>query len=189
MPANHEILKNLKTERLILKPISQKYKEEIYNHFSDPNVTKYMDIDVLESLEKAEEIISYYTEREDKEECYRWVVLKNDDNTFLGTCGFNSWEKQRANRAEIGYDLSKKYWKKGFMSEAVVRLIKHGFEILNLHRIEAKVTEGNTPSCKLLEKLHFKKEGFLRDYNYWKGDYVSEYMYSLLKSEYQKYYK
>ena len=75
------------------------------------------------------------------------------------------------------------------MSEAVTRLIKHGFEVLKLHRIEAKVTEGNTPSCKLLEKLHFQKEGFLRDYNYWKGDYISEYMYSLLESEFVKHYK
>ena len=89
MPAKHEILKDLKTERLILKPISTKYKEEIYNHFSDPDVTKYMDIDVLESLAKAEEIINY--------------------------------------------DLSKRYWKKGFMSKAVTRLIKHGFKALKLH--------------------------------------------------------
>jgi len=148
-----------------------------------------MDIDVLNSIEEAEEIIDFYVEKEDDQKCYRWVVIRQEDNVFLGTCGFNSWIKNRANRAEIGYDLRKIYWRQGYMKEAVKRLIKHGFEVLNLHRIEAKVTKGNEPSCKLLEKLKFTQEGFLRDYNYWKGEYISEYMYSFLEDEYKKHYK
>jgi len=51
------------------------------------------------------------------------------------------------------------------------------------------LTKGNEPSCKLLEKLKFTQEGFLRDYNYWKGEYISEYMYSFLEDEYKKHYK
>ncbi len=186
---NIEVLKTLKTERLILKPISNNYSEEIYEHFSDPDVTEYMDIDVLKSIEEAKEIINFYVEKEDKEECYRWVIIRKEDDAFLGTCGFNSWIQNRANRAEIGYDLSKKYWKKGYMREAVQELIKHGFEVLELHRIEAKVTKGNYPSCKLLEKLNFKKEGFLRDYNFWKSQYISEYIYSILEDEYKNLFK
>ncbi|HMA60607.1 MAG TPA: GNAT family protein [Halanaerobiales bacterium] len=186
MPDKQEILKQLETERLLLKPISREFKQEIYKHFSDQAVTRYMDIDVLKSVQEAEEIIDFYVEKEDQEKCYRWVIIRKEDNAFLGTCGFNSWEKCRANRVEIGYDLSKKYWRQGYMQEAVKRLINHGFEILNLHRIEAKVTKGNEPSCRLLEKLNFTEEGFLRDYNYWKGEYISEYMYSLLEDEYRK---
>lgn len=189
MTAKEKILRTLNTERLLLKPISKKYLEQIYKHFSDPEVTKYMDIDVLGSIKEAEEIVDYYISKEDKKQCYRWVIIRKSDNKFIGTCGFNSWEKNRANRSEIGYDLSRDFWKQGYMSEAVKRLIKHGFEVLKLHRIEAKVTKGNAPSCKLLERLHFTKEGFLRDYNYWKGEYISEYMYSLLEDEYKQLYE
>ncbi|HKL12740.1 MAG TPA: GNAT family protein [Halanaerobiales bacterium] len=61
--------------------------------------------------------------------------------------------------------------------------------MLNLHRIEAKVTKGNEPSCMLLERFYFTKKGFLRDYNYCKGEYISEYMYSILEGEYRHAYK
>ena len=185
----NKVLKTMETKRLILELISNKYLKEIYEHFSDPDVTEYMDIESLKSIDEAKEIIDFYVEKEDKEECYRWVIIRKIDNSFLGTCGFNSWIKNRANRAEIGYDLSKKYWKQGYMREAVQKLIKHGFEVLRLHRIEAKITKGNYPSCKLLEKLNFKKEGFLRDYNFWKNQYISEYIYSILEDEFINQYK
>ena len=185
MKNSSEILKELKTERLLLKPISREYTEDLFKHLSDPEVTKYMDIDTMESIKEAEEIIDYYIEKEDERTCYRWVILDKQNKEFIGTCGFNSWNRNRANRSEIGYDLSKKYWGQGYMVEALKVLLKHGFEILDVHRIQAKVTEGNIPSCKLLEKMNFTKEGLLRDYNYWKDGFINEYMYSLLEDEYR----
>ena len=180
-----EILKELETERLILKPISREHTEDLFKHLSDPEVTEYMDIDTMENIKEAEEIIDFYLEKEDKKTCYRWVILNKENNEFMGTCGFNSWIRNRANRSEIGYDLSKRHWGQGYMVEALEALLKHGFDVLDLHRIQAMVTEGNIPSCKLLEKMNFTKEGFLRDYNYWKNGFVNEYMYSLLEDEYR----
>jgi len=72
------------------------------------------------------------------------------------------------------------------MSEALEALIQFGLEKLSLNRIEAEVMQGNTRSEKLLTKLQFQKEGVLKDWMYWNGQYYDITMFSLLKSDYQK---
>lgn len=181
---NINVSEYFETDRLYLKIISKEYIKQIFKHFSDPEVTKYMDINSLESIEQAEEIIDYYINKEDDQHHYRWVIIRKKDNQFLGTCGINKISKNRANKCEIGYDLSKKYWRKGYTYEVLETIIKHIFTDLKIHRIEAMVIKGNDASCRLLEKLNFKNEGLLRDYHIFNDDYVSEYMYSLLKEEY-----
>lgn len=81
----------------------------------------------------------------------------------MGSCGYNYLDYEHA-RAEIGYDLAKAYWGKGYAAEAVSALVDHGFTSLKLNRIEAKVDPRNVNSIKLLEKLEFTREGMLRGY-------------------------
>lgn len=181
---NNKVLKTMETKRLILEPISNKYLKEIYEHFSDPDVTEYMDIKSLKSQDEAKEIIDFYLNKKDDQDHYRWVILRKEDHELLGTCGINTWKKQRANKCEIGYDLSKKYWRKGYTTEALDKLLNHIFNNLNIKRVEALVIKENLPSCKVLEKLNFTKEGLLRANHNYNGEFVDEYMYSLLREEY-----
>lgn len=50
------------------------------------------------------------------------------------------------------------------MSEAVELVLKHSFENLKLHRIEANVQPQNLASIKVLQRCGFTKEGFSRKY-------------------------
>jgi RimJ/RimL family protein N-acetyltransferase len=63
----------------------------------------------------------------------------------------------------IGYDLARLYWKQGIMTEAIEALLRFGFEVRNLHRIEARVRRGNEASMRLLRRLGFQEEGLLRE--------------------------
>ncbi len=181
-----KIPQQLETERLILRQMTLDDTQAIYKHFSDDDVTRYMDIASLKSTKEAEEIIQYYLDRVDKQECYRWAIIRKSDKSFLGTCGFNSWIKHRGSRSEIGYDLSKEYWGQGYMSEALKVLIQYGFEKMELNRIEALVLLDATRSVNVLTKLGFTKEGILRQYGYWKGQFWDEYIFSLLREDWVK---
>lgn len=55
------------------------------------------------------------------------------------------------------------------MPEALRAVIQYGFDVLQLHRIEALVMLGNEQSVRVLEKLGFSKEGVLREYGFWKN--------------------
>ena len=101
---------------------------------------------------------------------------------FIGEIGFYDYE-QKHRKAEIGYKLSKKHWRKGYMSEALEAILDYMYGNLEINRIQALVDPRNPPSYLLLEKYGFKQEGTLRDYEFEKGDYVDLIMLSLLRRE------
>jgi [ribosomal protein S5]-alanine N-acetyltransferase len=89
----------------------------------------------------------------------------------------------RGSRGEIGYDLGKKYWRHGYMTEVLKRVLTFGFETMGLYRIEAFTNIDAIPSINLLNKLGFKEDGILRGYSSIHGEYVDQRCFSLLKKE------
>ena len=70
------------------------------------------------------------------------------------------------------------------MTEAMVSVIEYGFNAMNLERIEAFVSPNNTPSIKLLKRMKFKEEGFLKHHYFHNNKMEDSMIFALLKSEY-----
>lgn len=151
-------------------------------HFLDPDVQRFLlDEEPLTSPEQAVAIVDFYLERPDAP-YNRWVVVRRDDGTSVGTCGFHKWSRAHR-RAEIGYDLSPQFWKHGYMGEAVEAMLDHGFGAMGLRRIEAIVAPANTASAALLQRLGFQHEAVLRDYYYRDGAFFDHYLFACLPSD------
>lgn len=56
---------------------------------------------------------------------------------------------------EIGYWLGKEFWGLGLIPEAVSRLIRYGFENLNMNVIWCGYYDGNIKSKRVQEKMGF----------------------------------
>jgi len=110
---------------------------------------------------------------------------KNLEAALIGTCGFYDWNKT-AYRAEIGYDLDPAFWRHGLMTEALLVLLRFGFEKMKLNRIQAIIDSENSRSIRLVQRLGFKMEGVLRQNSYFNGQYRDELCFSLLKHEWKK---
>jgi RimJ/RimL family protein N-acetyltransferase len=80
----------------------------------------------------------------------------------------------------------KKYWSKGYGSEAAALIIKYGFEQLNLHRINSGVLSFNDRSIRMHLKLGFREEGRRREIIFRNGAYCDEVMFGLLREEWKK---
>ena len=115
----------------------------------------------------------------------RWGIINKADNKLIGTLGIYDWDKT-ARRAEIGYDLEPAYWQQGLMTEALCVVLKYGFEKMKLNRIQALIDSKNARSMKLVRRLGFRKEGVLRQRSYFKGKFLDDVMFSLLKTEWKK---
>ena len=89
-------------------------------------------------------------------------------------------------KAEIGYVLSRAYWNRGVMSEALARVLVLAFDQLGLNRIEGFCQVDNHSSRRVLEKAGMKEEGVLRDYIYQKGAFRDLFQYSILKREWDE---
>jgi diamine N-acetyltransferase len=102
---------------------------------------------------------------------------------LIGNCGFFSI-KAISRSAEFGIMIGERsYWNKGYGTEAVELLLKHGFSSLNLHRIYLRVFETNLRAVRAYEKAGFIHEGRHREAHYYDGTYVDVIQMSVLRSE------
>ncbi|MNS97525.1 putative ribosomal N-acetyltransferase YdaF [compost metagenome] len=150
---------SLETKRIIMKPLSQEDIQKVFDHFTDPDVTKYMDIEPCKNRAESEEIIKFHQE----DLGCRWGMYLKKKNQFIGTCGYHCLGIGEKRKAEIGFDLSKHVWGQGLMKEAIQVLLQFGFETMELQFVEATVEQKNIRSYKLLERLSFERADELQD--------------------------
>jgi len=93
--------------------------------------------------------------------------------------------KREHRRAELGYWIALDCWNRGYATEASRRLIDFGFEILGLHRIEARHFLRNPASGRVMEKLGMQKEGQERDWAIKWDRFETLAVYSILESEWR----
>jgi RimJ/RimL family protein N-acetyltransferase len=104
---------------------------------------------------------------------------------LIGNCGFFNYDQRNAN-AEFGIMIGEKsYWNKGYGTEAVRLLVKHGFQTVNLNRIYLRVLENNLRAIRAYEKAGFTHEGRQRQADFRDGRYIDLLVMSTLRSEFQ----
>jgi ribosomal-protein-alanine N-acetyltransferase len=151
---------SLETERLNLRILTLQDSEEVFKHFSDEEITRFMDIEPCKDIKEAEEIIRFHLE----DSGCRWGLFDKNNNNLIGTCGYHYLRKTNDDFiAEVGFDLTKLYWGKGLMYEVMKVVIEFGFTEMGLTMIDATVEPENERSINLLRKLGFKREIELRD--------------------------
>lgn len=106
--------------------------------------------------------------------------------TAIGTCSFLEID-WRNHSAEFGIMIGEKsYWNKGFGTEAVKLLVRHGFKTLNLYRIWLRVFATNPRAVRTYEKAGFTNEGRHRQAEYIDGEYVDVMLMSILRPEWRE---
>ena len=175
----------LSTPRLRLRDIAASDAERLYSVWTDPLVIEYLVLEPFTGLEQTFEMISLLQGLRSSGEGIRWAIIRGEDELVLGTCGFHNWKKEHA-RAEMGYELDSRMWRRGLMSEAVSAALAYGFAKMELNRVEAFVTAGNERSLGFLEKTGFTLEGTLRGYEFARGRYQDQWVFSLLKEEWER---
>lgn len=79
----------------------------------------------------------------------------------IGFLRFNIIDRRKS-LAVPGYELDRPHWGKGLATEAVTTAVAYAHDELELHRLEATVTNGNFASARVLEKAGFQREGTQR---------------------------
>ncbi len=171
----------LQTDRLLLREITQSDRVDIFNCFSNEDVVKHYGQEAFTDMDQAGALIDFFSQSFRENKGIRWGIEQKGDLGLVGTVGFNALSMKHR-RAEIGYEIHPDYWRKGYTSEAVSRVLHYGFDELGLTRIGAVVFTENDASNQLLTKLRFEREGVLRDYMYQNGIAHDTYVYSLLKN-------
>lgn len=172
----------LETARLRLRAVRPGDVTAVFALFSDPNVTRYYGMDPYTTIDQAAQRVSAIRQNYLKRRGIRWAITRPGDDRLIGTVGLMNW-KPKFFSAAVGYELAPAYWGQGMMTEALTAVLRYGFTLMALNRIEAFVAPGNAPSIALLQRLGFANEGLMREYGYWGQTFHDLYLFALLKRE------
>ena len=170
----------LTTERLTLRWMDERDVEGHYAVFSDPVVARYWSSEPWNDIEQARQAIaSTVAAYADGSGLRLGIVLRNSGE-LIGNASLHHFFEQNR-RCEIGYALASKHWNQGYASEALRALIQYGFDALDLNRIEADIDPRNAASARVLEKLGFRKEGYMPERWIVFGEFADTVNYGLLR--------
>lgn len=165
-------------KNLVLAKPRLKDQDSIYENINDWEVIKwltrvpwpYKKKDALDFIRKS------FVQRR-KGNSYPFVIFYQDE--LVGTIAVSNIDKNNK-KAEVGYWLGRRHWGKGIAPEALKLICNFAFRDLKLHRLYADVLEGNNPSCRVLEKAGFFKEGVFKQALKRRGRYYDRYLYGKL---------
>jgi RimJ/RimL family protein N-acetyltransferase len=88
-------------------------------------------------------------------------------------------------QVEIGFTVAPAHQHQGFGAEAVAALLDHLFTVLKKHRVFASVDPRNEASMALLRKVGMRQEAHFRQSLLWKGEWVDDVVFGLVRSEWR----
>jgi len=167
--------RELKTRDLRLRPLHTADAAAMFAILRDPQSMKYWSNKPLTDINEAIRVLHEELESDEKGDSLCWAVTFANQDELIGKCILFHFN-QANRRAEIGFILARKYWRRGLMNQALEAVIGFAFNTLKLHRIEADTDPENTGSLALLEKLGFAREGLLRErwfvYDKWQDSVI-----------------
>jgi RimJ/RimL family protein N-acetyltransferase len=178
------MLPTLPAVRLSLRWLTGSDVDALYTVFSDPEVMRYWSWLPWTERGQAVELLESIEEGFRNQTLFQCGIARREDDRVIGTCSLYNFDLGNR-RAEIGYILGRAYWGKGYATEALTALIEYVFQTFSLHRIEADVDPRNAASIRLLERLGFQREGYLRERWLVGGETQDALFYGLLRREWE----
>ena len=133
--------------------------------------------------ENAIEFIKYANDTLDEGVEYHFGIFLKKDSTLIGVVGFMHVDRVNK-KAELGYWIGKRYQGHGYATEALGIILHFGFLNLGLERVYAQTFSFNEGSKRLLEHIGFTLEGRLRKNTLLDEGFIDDYVYGLLKGEF-----
>lgn len=158
----------IETERLILRPMTLADAEDMFEFASDEETTRFVYPTYQSLSEMRAGIANYFM----KEPLGKHAIELKENGKMIGTIDLRVNVVNEV--GEIGYALSRNYWRQGITTEASEALLKIGFEQMKLIKIFAFHDERNPASGGVMKKLGMEQEGFVKNARRHKGIIIND---------------
>jgi ribosomal-protein-alanine N-acetyltransferase len=116
---------------------------------------------------------------------YAFLVIHRDSGGIAGVININDIIRGAFQSASLGYFAFAPHARQGLMHEGMLLALKHTFNKLKLHRVEANIQPGNHASIALARKCGFVREGFSRRMLKVHGRWRDHQRWALLAEDFQ----
>ena len=145
----------IKTERLLLRPLTMKDAEDIFEWVSDERVSKYMVYQTYQNIDQVREWIDFT----EKDSSIHFGFERISDHKLIGS-GDIDLERENG-RCGFGYNFRYDCWGKGYATEAAKAMIDYAKTNFGAKEFFSSHAEPNIASGRVMEKcgLHFVRYG------------------------------
>lgn len=151
------------------------------NWANDADVTRFLSWQAHQNITDTENIVNLWLSEYNCMDRYNWVIVHKITNEPIGNISvvrFNASSEY----AEVGYCLGKKWWGRGFMTEALGAVTDYLINTVGFHSVRACHAVKNPASGRVMEKCGYMYEGTFRDYfKAHDGKFLDLKFYSYLK--------
>lgn len=146
----------LKTERLIIRPWEAEDLQDFYEYASVDGVGQPAGWLPHKDIGESKVILDMFIDR-------KHALALECDGKVIGSISIEQYDEDEFPEfnnkytVELGYQLSKDYWGKGLMPEALNAVIKYLFETLKVNLIICSYFNDNQQSKRVLEKCGFNQ--------------------------------
>lgn len=88
------------------------------------------------------------------------LICVRDTGVIAGLANISNVIRGRFQNGSLSYAAFAPTAGQGYMSEGLALVLRHAFQQLRLHRLEANIQPGNHASLKLIRRLGFRREGY-----------------------------
>jgi RimJ/RimL family protein N-acetyltransferase len=143
-----DVIYQMKTKRLGLRFLQKEDITYLHPLESDPEVKQFFP-DGARDRAKTEDMINRFITAHLEKNLPCFLLFDLESGEFIGRAGFGLTE---TGETEVGYVLHKKFWGKGFASEAVTVLLEYAKKHIDVDYIIAYADTGNIGSTRVMEK-------------------------------------
>ena len=180
----HKGTVTLETQRLILRRFSLEDAEAMFHNWaSDPEVTRYLTWPTHSDVSVSKCVLESWVPAYEKQDYYHWAIVLKDNGQPIGSIAAVE-QRDDIKMVHIGYCIGRKWWRQGYTSEALARLVRFFFEDVGVNRIESRYDPRNPNSGKVMMKAGLKYEGTFRQSDIGVQGIVDAARYALLAEDY-----
>ncbi|MFW9902474.1 MAG: GNAT family N-acetyltransferase [Candidatus Thorarchaeota archaeon] len=181
MIRNSEYVEEINDGNLFLRKISKQDAEFVFYSLNNEELTSYLSLGPLNTIEHAKRLIKNYLRYWDNFIQFNYIIelheVKKERIGSISLWNIN-WKHRRA---QVGVWLIPLFWNKGLGERALIMIKNIGFNHLKINRLEAYIAAENKRSIFLFEKCGFKEEGILKQYLNFQGKFYDALVLACLK--------
>lgn len=140
----------LETKRLYLRKLTQDDLGPLCKILQDAEVMYAYEHAF--SDEEVQEWLNRQVERYNQYGFGLWAVCLKENDEMIGQCGLTIQSCFNREVLEIGYLFQKKYWHRGYATEAAIACKKYAFEVLNADEVYSIIRDNNFASQMVAER-------------------------------------
>jgi ribosomal-protein-alanine N-acetyltransferase len=158
-------MNTIETARLTLRPFTPADLDRVAELMSDAGFMSFSAAGPADRDEAAR-FLERMLERHVRNEPSQFAVVRRDEQSLIGYCGFFPQTVDGLEEIEIAYRLHPEHWGYGFATEAARAVREHAFATLRLPRVISLIHPENHRSRRVAEKneMVLEKETVFRGF-------------------------